>query len=406
MNVAAHRIQACQQCPEGRGNRCRLANQIVSVLARTPNATCPIGRWARQSVPIRILETERIARDVTIGISAFRRPGCVERLVESIRRFYPSTQIIIGDNGDQPANVSDSRLTYLRLPFNIGLSATRNRIVDQVQTPYFWLLDDDYEFTADTDCGRFLDVLDANLKIGVVGGAVVENTKRGVEIGTWAQQLVLERGVLNGKPVRRDIQFAGQTQFYLADTANNFALFRREMLADHRWTEPLKLREHADYYWRVKQAGQWQVAVCEQVRCKHLRIQSPEYKEHRHRNREFLELALQSLGVRELNILPSGDPRMAADGRPNIVVLGVGNSGTTIVTKMLHALGWQAADADETFGESVRLREINESGDFSGAAEYLAGLPQSWAIKDPRFVRTLGRAKNSSQRCMSILWRR
>jgi hypothetical protein len=97
---------------------------------------------------------------------------------------------------------------------------------------------------------------------------------------------------------------------------------------------------------------------------------------------------------------------MAADGRPNIVVLGVGNSGTTIVTKMLHALGWQAADADETFGESVRLREINESGDFSGAAEYLAGLPQSWAIKDPRFVRTLGRAKNSSQRCMSILWRR
>ena len=82
---------------------------------------------------------------------------------------------------------------------------------------------------------------------------------------------------------------------------------------------------------------------------------------------------------------------MAVDGRPNIVVLGVGNSGTTIVTKMLHALGWQAADADETFGESMRLRDINESGDFSGAAEYLAGLPQPWAIKDPRLVRTLGR---------------
>ncbi len=163
------------------------------------------------------------------------------------------------------------------------------------------------------------------------------------------------------------------------------------MLADHRWTEPLKLREHADYYWRVKQAGQWQVAVCEQVRCKHLRVQSPEYKEHRHRNHEFLNTMLDLSGLKELNILPGSDPRMAVDGRPNIVVLGVGNSGTTIVTKMLHALGWQAADADETFGESVRLRDINESGDFSGAAEYLAGLPQPWAIKDPRLVRTLGR---------------
>jgi hypothetical protein len=319
----------------------------------------------------------------------------VERLVESIRRFYPTTRIIIGDNGDRPANVSDDHLTYLRLPFNIGLSATRNRIVEHVQTPYFWLLDDDFEFTPETDCGRFLDVLDAEERVGVVGGVVIENTKHGPQVSTWAQRLVLKNGVLNGKPVRRNVQFAGQTQYYISDTANNFALFRREMLADHRWTEPLKLREHADFYWRVKQEGGWKVAVCEQVRCNHLRIQSPEYQEHRHRNREFLELALESLGVRELNILRSGDPRMALNSRPNIVVLGVGNSGTTIVTKMLHALGWQAADADETFAESVRFREINESGDFSGAAEYLASLPQPWAIKDPRLVRTLGIGSHS-----------
>jgi hypothetical protein len=197
--------------------------------------------------------------------------------------------------------------------------------------------------------------------------------------------------VLNCKPVWREIQFADRTQYYLADTANNFALFRREMLADYHWTEPLKLREHADYYWRVKQAGRWKVAVCEQVRCKHLRIQSPEYQEHRHRNHEFLSTMLALAGLKELKILPGNDSRMGVDSRPNIVVLGVGNSGTTIVTKMLHARGGQVADADETFGESVGLRNINESGDFNRAAEYLAGLPQPWAIKDPRLVRTLGR---------------
>ncbi len=160
---------------------------------------------------VTVLETERIACDVTIGISAFRRPGCVERLVKSIRHFYPTTRIIIGDNGDQPANVGGHYLTYLRLPFNIGLSATRNRIVDALQTPYLWLLDDDYEFTAETDCSRFLDVLDADARIGVVSGALMENGK---PASTWAQRLVLENGVLNGNPVRRDIQFSGQTQYY------------------------------------------------------------------------------------------------------------------------------------------------------------------------------------------------
>ena len=39
-------------------------------------------------------------------------------------------KIVVGDKGDQPANVRDSRLTYLRLPLDIGLSATRDRIVD------------------------------------------------------------------------------------------------------------------------------------------------------------------------------------------------------------------------------------------------------------------------------------
>jgi hypothetical protein len=62
-------------------------------------------------------------------------------------------------------------------------------------------------------------------------------------------------GALNGKPLRRDIQFAGQTQFQLSDTANNYALFRRKVLADLRWTEALKLREHADFCWRVNMAG-------------------------------------------------------------------------------------------------------------------------------------------------------
>ena len=40
---------------------------------------------------------------VTFGITAFERPRHLERLVASIRRFYPGSRIIVADNGRQKA---------------------------------------------------------------------------------------------------------------------------------------------------------------------------------------------------------------------------------------------------------------------------------------------------------------
>lgn len=81
--------------------------------------------------------------------------------------------------------------------------------------------------------------------------------------------------------------------------------------------------------------------------------------------------------------------------RPNVILFGVGHSGTSVVTRMLHALGWKPADADADYAESVSVRRINDgilSGQFDPveACCTLQKLPQPWAIKDPRFVRTLG----------------
>jgi len=77
--------------------------------------------------------------------------------------------------------------------------------------------------------------------------------------------------------------------------------------------------------------------------------------------------------------------------RPHIVVLGIGHSNTSITSKQLFALGWNAGDADAEFVDSVSLRDINlqiaKTGEFSlrEAREALAALPQPWAVKDPRF---------------------
>lgn len=45
----------------------------------------------------------------------------------------------------------------------------------------------------------------------------------------------------------------GGTPYQLVDTVINFALFRRDVLLADPWREQLKVMEHWDFYWRLKQ---------------------------------------------------------------------------------------------------------------------------------------------------------
>ncbi|WP_394828058.1 hypothetical protein [Pendulispora albinea] len=81
----------------------------------------------------------------------------------------------------------------------------------------------------------------------------------------------------------------------------------------------------------------------------------------------------------------------------DVIVFGVGHSGTSLLSKMLHTLGWQSNDADEPFAESVRMRELNGqilatglTSDIRAAQRaYFQSLERPFALKDPRFVETL-----------------
>ncbi len=82
---------------------------------------------------------------------------------------------------------------------------------------------------------------------------------------------------------------------------------------------------------------------------------------------------------------------------PNIVVLGVDHSGTTLVTRILEALGWQNPDAD-SYHENTEFRKINEailSGCYHPARRQswfrhyrLVTTSGPWVLKDPRLYAT------------------
>lgn len=79
--------------------------------------------------------------------------------------------------------------------------------------------------------------------------------------------------------------------------------------------------------------------------------------------------------------------------KPNLFILGVGHSGTSVLARMLYAVGWKANDADVEFAESMGFRRLNErllNGEELRVPmrRFLDGLGEPWCLKDPRFVLT------------------
>jgi DNA-binding transcriptional LysR family regulator len=80
---------------------------------------------------------------ITFGITSFERPRLLEQLVASIRRRYPQARILVADNGRQKANLPED-VRVLDLEFDCGLSRARNAMIDNLETEFLLLLEEDF----------------------------------------------------------------------------------------------------------------------------------------------------------------------------------------------------------------------------------------------------------------------
>ena len=337
--------------------------------------------------------------EVTFGITSFERPQCLQRLVASIFQYYPAASIVVADNGRRKASLP-KHVEVLDLPFDCGVSAARSALVARLRTPYILLLEEDVVFTRETRIDRFIEILDCDRELGSVGGSL----RIGGKIHDYAVDFRLFRGRVCGQPAAGPVRFTPTgIPYRICDKHYNFGIWRREMLESpgHAWDGLPKIGEHAPYFWRVKQAGEWRVAHTPTIIAEHdLSGRTTEYGGFRRRAGALQREWFASQGLPNGYSQPSG---IGIEGlndtteKANVVILGVGHSGTSILAKMLFAAGWNAGDADQEYGESVTVRRLNEralkegSLDSDQADAVLGQLSSPWALKDPRFVFTLDR---------------
>lgn len=434
---------------------------------------------------VRAMAADVIMRCEVI-VKSFRRFDSLLTFCRSVQSHYPGLKIHVADDSlrdgeSYPDAILDLQrepnIHWHQMPFDSGLSAGRNLLVQRATKDILILCDDDFVFRTDTRLEHFLTVLDAEPSLSLVAG-LVQNA--GKPVTNWAATYMLKQSAngsrtLSAKPVTTPWQSVGAIRYRRADVAWNFFAARRESLLRVPWDDQFRISgEHIDFFLSRMEAGEAS-AYTPHVSILHAPAQPGDYSSYRARTKQHYDMLKQKWNLKRIQSLApykesAGEPplppvtrqlknvataavrhiasgmaevdaternirravcescsyfrhldrrcsheacgcfidtklRMASeqcpigrwpvDVKPNIIVMGVGHSGTTILTRLLTAFGWHAGkDVDEEYFEDRRIRALNEDSCLTeqlaaNAAYVLSAIPQPWALKDPRFCETL-----------------
>ena len=197
-----------------------------------------------------------VERDVTVLVKTFERPDCLERLVSSVRRFYPRIPVLVVDDSAEPLDPVPAGITrYVHFPYDsLGLSEGRNLGLKQVETPYVLLTDDDLVFGRRTDLQKMLRTLQTTTFDLVSCRWMDHDPWRSVRRGIRRMEGTAD--IVDGVFVRRlGYPSAWVDGLPAYDVVQNFFVASVERLGEDPWDRRLRLMEQNEFFLSLKERG-------------------------------------------------------------------------------------------------------------------------------------------------------
>jgi hypothetical protein len=200
---------------------------------------------------------------LALAFTTIDRPQVAQRLIRSVRKYFGDLPIYVADQSRHIDAMSTfyavNNVDLTRMPYDIGVTASRNLLASKIKEDYFVLCDDDFVFGTRTDFREAMRILETVPEIGIVGGRLIDFDDGEEYIRNWElfleydteQKILFSIPIYDLAPKTREI--AG-IRFYLCDAVLNFAVFRRSMFsAGVKWDERFKSNgEHEDFYLNLK----------------------------------------------------------------------------------------------------------------------------------------------------------
>lgn len=208
---------------------------------------------------------------LAVAFATIERPQVVQRLIRSTRRYFPDIPIYVADQSRQTETMASFYASHdvrvIRMPYDAGVTASRNRLTRTIREDYFVLCDDDFVFGAKTRFDDALRILEAAPDIAVVGGRLYDFDGEREWARNWELYLQYDRPnkLLLTVPIYElapRVRELSGTRYYLCDAVLNFALFRRSIFEQGiSWDEQFKSNgEHEDFYLNLKLNSDYRVA--------------------------------------------------------------------------------------------------------------------------------------------------
>lgn len=205
---------------------------------------------------------------VTANIKTFLRPEKFRTTLDYVVKAGIQ-KIVVGYDGpkelleehkaicEEYADKVES-LTFRSYPFNLGLSAVRNRMIALSKTKYILQLDDDQYIPPHT-LGA-VELMEKYEDIGGVGFGWIMPDKFSIDAH--------DIKIINGYYVRvmagdKFIEFInGHAFVYSFEFIPNSAIFQKAIFKDVKWDEAYKInREHEDFFLSLKKLGKWKFGI-------------------------------------------------------------------------------------------------------------------------------------------------
>lgn len=229
--------------------------------------------------------------EITLLIKTFNRYECLTKLLVSIRNYYPTVKIVVVDDSDdcQFFYGQDSNIRFVRIKPDSGLSTGRNVGLENIDTKYFVLLDDDFVFTRSTDLLIMHDVISSTQACIVSGGVY--------DYGKTARRF---SGIFKGK---KNICYLleGKNRGYIqglpkVDFVLNFFIARTSIVKQNKWDGSLKLGEHEDFFLRLSQSDGIIIDASSKFSIDHFPVTNIDYEHYKERVWNYRNLAAKKNG--------------------------------------------------------------------------------------------------------------
>ncbi len=267
-------------------------------------------------------------KNICVLIKTFERKGSLIRLLRSLEKVSCRLPILIADDSRHPykkeimSRFSSLDIHYYTLPFNCGLSAGRNALLEKTRTPFFLLFDDDFAWHKKTDLAVALKIMEEQ-QLDIGGGTFFNllsaNTVRRLArilltpslAWRYFNQIPLESAyignfIIENKDCTLTIsnKQPEDSLFCSCDLVNNFFIGRTASIRKIKgWDENLKVGEHEDFFLRAKLDG-LKTAFLPGFVIKHYPVSDKNYLAFRERAVEFKTLFIQKFSFntyREVN---------------------------------------------------------------------------------------------------------